>query len=168
MFIYQSQLEAKIYEIAKPVLESMGYAIVRVRLKGGAYHKTLQLMLDRKDGEPLQLEDCTKASDYLSVLLDAEDLVRVKYSLEVSSPGLNRPLTRHEDFVNHKGKDIRLLLKLMTEGRRNIAGNLVEVSDENIKVFVPDLGQNIEIDFDNISEANLQYTFDKETIKKRR
>lgn len=168
MFIYQSQLEAKIYEMAKPALGSMGYEIVRIRLRGGAKHKILQVMLDRMDGKQLTLEDCEKASSHLSVLLDAEDLIRVRYLLEMSSPGLDRPLTRYQDFVKNKGKEIRLSLKLMVNGRRNLTGSLVEVYDKSIAVFVPELGQEISISFDNVFEASLLYTFDKETINKRR
>src|SRR4051812_25148190 len=129
MFIYQSQVEAKVYEIAKPMLDPMGYKIVRIRFKGGAHHKTLQLMLDRTDGKMLTLEDCEKVSSYLSVLLDAQDVISIRYTLEASSPGLNRPLTTYEDFVNYNGKEIKLLLKLMVQGRRNIIGKLVEVDE---------------------------------------
>jgi ribosome maturation factor RimP len=124
-------------------------------------------MLDRMDGTMITLEDCEKVSSYLSVLLDAQDIIRIRYTLEASSPGLNRPLTTHEDFVNYKGKEIKLLLKLMVEGRRNMVGKLVEVDEKRIKVFVKELEQNIDIAFDNIMEASLQYNFDKPTKRRK-
>lgn len=156
MNIFQTQLEGQIASIIEQPLQKMGYEIVRIRLMGSAHHKTLQLMIDRVDGVPVNLNDCEIASRYLSVLLDVEDIILVHYNLEVSSPGVNRPLTRHKDFVNNVGQPVKLVTKLPVNGQRNYFGVLKAVTDNDF-VFMPkESEQELKFAFANVSEAHLQ------------
>jgi ribosome maturation factor RimP len=159
MFVYQTQLEGTIKGIIEETLASMGYELVRVRLKGGSGRKTLQVMLDRIDGQSITIGDCQKASDRISVLLDVQDPIESRFTLEVSSPGLNRPLTRHKDFVNSIGKTIKVITKLMVDERKNISGILKEVSDDIIIVHNTELNRDFNIKFHNILDSHLQIDF---------
>jgi ribosome maturation factor RimP len=167
MFIYQTQLEGKVKEIIEGSLLSQGYELVKVRLKGAGRDKTLLIMLDRVDGVGINVEDCQKASQSISVLLDVEDPIEGHYSLEVSSPGISRPLTRHKDFVAHKGTKIKVITKLSVEGRKSIYGVLNEVSETGIVVEDKELEQTFPINFDNILESHLYVDFGRGSDERR-
>lgn len=167
MFIYQTQLEGKIKEIIESPLLSMGYELVKIRLKGASSDKTLLIMLDRVDGEGINIEDCQKASQSISVLLDVEDPIEGRYSLEVSSPGISRPLTRHKDFIAYKGTKIKVITKLSVEGRKSIYGILNEVSESGIVVEDKELEEVFPINFDNILESHVYVDFGRGSDERR-
>lgn len=154
--IYSNQLEANVYNIAQAPFKSLGYDIVRIRLQQDKAKRVLQIMIERLDQSTVNIDDCEKASNYISVLLDVEDPIKGEYNLEISSPGLERPLTRPKDFIMNVGKSIRLQTKLPINGQKRFKGVLKEFEDQNKIVLEQfDTKEIIEVDFENISEATL-------------
>jgi ribosome maturation factor RimP len=146
-----SQLEP----IIAPRVEAAGYRLVRLRLTGSKT-KTLQIMAERPDGQ-MDVEDCAKLSRALSEFLDAEDPIEGEYVLEVSSPGIDRPLTRITDFARWAGHDAKLELVAPDEsGRRRFKGLLLGL--EGNGVVLESGGQRIVIAFSAIAEAKLVLT----------
>jgi ribosome maturation factor RimP len=129
----QSRLEALI----GPSLDAMGYDLVRVQLQGNQ-RLTLQIMADRKDGAAMGVEDCVGISRSLSALLDVEDPISGAYTLEVSSPGVDRPLTRAKDFVQWSGFEAKLESAQPIEGRKRFRGRLVGLDEagESVRLVV--------------------------------
>jgi len=119
-------------DLLDPVAEAAGYALVRLRLMGGAGKaRRLQIMAEDAGGE-MNVEDCARLSRTISDVLDAADPIDGDYLLEVSSPGIDRPLTRLKDFEAHAGYDIRLELDRLADGRKRFKGGLVGVEDDSI------------------------------------
>lgn len=116
----QSRLEALI----APSLDAMGYELVRVQLQG-KQRLTLQIMADRKDGVMMAVDDCADISRSVSALLDVEDPISAAYTLEVSSPGIDRPLTRAKDFVNWAGFEAKMESCQPIDGRKRFRGKLL-------------------------------------------
>ncbi len=123
--------DRKLLEVLDPVAESVGYEIVRLRMMGGEARRTLQIMAERPDGE-MNVDDCASLSRAAGEVLDAADLIPGEYFLEVSSPGIDRPLTRLKDFVNWEGYEARIELDRIAEGRKRFRGVLAGVEDDNI------------------------------------
>nr|WP_184434735.1 ribosome maturation factor RimP [Roseospira goensis] len=113
-----------------PTLEAMGYEPVRILLMG-KQRKILQVMADRGDGAPMTVEDCEAVSRALSAVLDVDDPIRGAYDLEVSSPGVDRPLTRRHDFERFAGLEARLEADVAVDGRRRVKGRLRGVSADD-------------------------------------
>ena len=138
-------LEARI----APTLEAMGYEVVRAALSGGG-RKTLQIMAERRDGAATTVEDCAAISEVLSPIFDVEEPVPGAYDLEVSSPGIDRPLTRPKDFVAFAGHEAKLETKLPLNGRRRFRGILkglgadgevvLDVDGAEVRIAIPDVG----------------------------
>ncbi len=126
---------ADIERIIEPALAAMGYELVRVQLSGGYHRPTLQVMLERPDGRSVVVEDCEAASRAISAILDVEDPIPSAYHLEVSSPGIDRPLTRAKDFARYAGHVARIELKFPIEGRRRFQGRLVGLKDERVLIL---------------------------------
>lgn len=147
----QTQLEA----LVQPAVEAAGYRLVRFRVMGGQ-RKTLQVMAERADGQ-MDVEDCAELSRTLSEVLEAADPIESDYVLEVSSPGIDRPLTRLEDFARFAGHEVRLELKSGLEGRKRFRGHLVGSENTNIVMDVADVkGTNrIRFAFADIADAKL-------------
>ena len=126
------QLSDRIAAMIEPALTAMGYDIVRVQLGGGRRSATLQIMCDREDGRPVTLDDCAEISRLASAVLDVEDPIAGEYTLEVSSPGLDRPLTRPKDFERFAGAEARVELSLPVDGQRRFKGVLRGLDDEAV------------------------------------
>ncbi len=122
-------LADRIAELVSAPLDAMGYALVRVHAQGRG-QLTLQVMIERKDGAPVAVEDCTRASRSISALLDVEDPIAESYTLEVSSPGLDRPLVRAQDFVRFAGCEAALEAAPPFEGRKRFKGRLLGLDAE--------------------------------------
>ncbi|MDO8607400.1 MAG: ribosome maturation factor RimP [Phaeospirillum sp.] len=128
----QNRLEALI----APSLDAMGYELIRVQLQG-KQRLTLQIMADRKDGVMMAVEDCADISRSLSALLDVEDPISGAYSLEVSSPGIDRPLTRAKDFAQWAGFEAKLESSQPIEGRKRFKGKVLGLDDEgNVRLLI--------------------------------
>ncbi len=155
--IYQTQLETKIFDIVSESLLALGYEIVRIRLSHNGGDRTLQFMIDRVDEQGLTLEDCETASRHISVLLDVENPIDSEYNLEMSSPGLNCPLTRLKDFTNNVGNFIKLTTKAPINGQKKFTGRLVSLENDIVTLELPAPHKMVEIKFDHIFEAHLDY-----------
>ena len=141
--------------IIAPKVEAAGYKLVRVRLIGSK-RKTLQIMAERADGQ-MDVEDCAKLSRALSEFLDAEDPIEGEYDLEVSSPGIDRPLTRITDFARWSGHEAKLELTVPdATGRKRFKGALLGLDGND--VVVDAAGTRLKFPFTNIADAKLVLT----------
>lgn len=118
------QLTDRIADIIGPSIEAMGFALVRVSFSAGR-RPTLQVMAERKDRTQMSVDDCAEISRAVSALLDVEDPIVGEYNLEVSSPGIDRPLVRLEDFERFKGFEAKVELSLPHDGRKRFRGLLL-------------------------------------------
>jgi ribosome maturation factor RimP len=121
----------RLQNIITPTIEDLGFELVRVQLTG-AQRPVLQVMADRADGAPMTVDDCADISRALSALLDVEDPIAGAYTLEVSSPGIDRPLTRLKDFERFAGNEARVETRLPVEGRKRFRGMLRGVQDGKV------------------------------------
>jgi ribosome maturation factor RimP len=136
----QSEIEIRILDMVEPEAKAMGLDVVRVRLTGSR-PPTLQIMAEKPDGT-MNVEDCAKLSRRLSPLLDAEDPIAGEYSLEVSSPGIDRPLTREGDFAKWAGHEVKIELGAPTaEGRKRFHGWIVSETDGVAELTLKDGGE---------------------------
>jgi ribosome maturation factor RimP len=147
----------RIEEIIAPTLTEMGYVIVRLQLQGDR-RPTLQIMAERADRKTMDVEDCAKISRAVSPLLDVDDPIEEAYSLEVSSPGVDRPLVRAEDFERFAGFEARVEISYLVEGRKRFTGRLVGLVDGNVQILVDGVAQNLP--FEDIVKAKLVLTDD--------
>ncbi len=125
----------KIEAIIAPSLEAMGYRIVRVAMTGGA-RPTLQIMAERLDEAAMTVDDCADISRTVSALLDVADPIDTAYHLEVSSPGIDRPLVRREDFTRFAGFEAKIELSAPLDGRKRFRGRLLGVEGEAVRLLV--------------------------------
>jgi ribosome maturation factor RimP len=151
----------QIVELIEPALADMGLEIVRVLFKGGD-QTVLQVMLDRADGERIDVDDCSDASRTISALLDVADPVPGSYDLEVSSPGIDRPLTRAKDFELFAGFEARVELAQAQDGQRRYVGRLKGLIGDD--VCITSNGKDIALPLAAIAKAKLVLT--DELIKK--
>ena len=120
--IAKTAIDRRLADIVTPVIEGLGFELVRIRLMGGKT-RTLQIMADRPDGG-IEVDDCGEISTAVSAVLDVEDPIEDNYILEVSSPGIDRPLTRLKDFEMWKGWEARIETTELIDGRRRFKGTL--------------------------------------------
>lgn len=146
----------RITAIIEPSLSSMGYALVQIRLIEGG-RRTLQIMAERTDSKNMTVEDCASISHSISALLDVEDPIKGAYTLEVSSPGIDRPLVKLSDFERFTNFEIKLETRLAIEGRKRFKGRLTGVKGEEIELKTAE-GVEAHIPFDMIQSAKLLLT----------
>jgi len=147
--------DLNLLELLDPVAEAAGYAIVRLRLMGGEHARRLQIMAERPSDGEMNVEDCARLSRAISEIMDAADPISGEYTLEVSSPGVDRPLTRLKDFVNYEGFEARLELDRLAEGRKRFRGVLVGVEDQNIAIDLEGEDHTALVPFAWVIEAKL-------------
>lgn len=160
--IRESGIEARVAAIIIPVLGAIGYRLVRVRMtaQDGA---TLQIMAERPDGT-MTVEDCEEVSRALSPVLDVEDPIDTAYQLEISSPGIDRPLVRKEDFAEGEGHLVKIETSILLDGRKRFRGFIVESDEETVTIepeTVEEEGDEdvlFGIPFEAIAEARLVLT----------
>ncbi len=150
----ETKLEARLEALIAPVLRGIGYELVRVRfLMGGG--PRLQVMAERAD-ETMSVEDCAAASRALSAVLDVEDPIPGDYTLEVSSPGIDRPLVKRGDFERYAGREAKIELARPLDGRKRFKGVLRGVDKEEVML---ETGKGLErLPLDAITEAKLALT----------
>lgn len=146
---------AKIEEMIAPSLEAMGYRLVRVAMTGGR-RATLQVMAERIDDQAMTVEDCAEISRTVSALLDVSDPIAGAYTLEVSSPGIDRPLVRREDFDRFTGFEAKVELGQAIEGRRRFRGKLLGVEGEAVRLLVD--GATVALPLAAVARAKLVLT----------
>ena len=132
---------AALTALIEPEVKAEGFALVRVMMIGGKDDPTLQVMAERPETGQLTLQDCERLSRRLSDVLDSADPIEDAYRLEVSSPGIDRPLTRARDYEDWKGHEARISLAEKRDGRREYKGTLQGLDGEEILIDVPNLGE---------------------------
>lgn len=164
--IAKAAIDRRLAEIITPVIEDMGYELVRVRLMGGQYH-TLQIMADKPEGG-IEVDDCAAISTAVSAVLDVEDPLVEAYTLEVSSPGIDRPLTRLKDFEAFEGYEAKIETTELIDGRRRFKGVLAGVEGTEVLINVEE--GTIGLEFDWLSDAKLVLTDEliKEMLRQRK
>ncbi|KAF0146647.1 MAG: hypothetical protein FD153_58 [Rhodospirillaceae bacterium] len=134
-------MEQKIAALVQPTLENMGYELVRILIQGKE-RRTLQVMAERRDGVAMSVDDCALLSRAVSVVLDVANPIPGAYVLEVSSPGLDRPLTRPGDFARFAGCGVRLETGRPIAGRRRFRGQLLGLTEEGaVRLALPEEGE---------------------------
>lgn len=132
---------AELSRLIEPEAKAEGLELVRVKMMGGASDPTLQVMAERPDTRQLSLDDCARLSRRLSDLFDRVDPIEGSYRLEVSSPGIDRPLTRRKDYEDWKGHDARVGLAQAIGGRKQFSGTLLGLEGDQVLIDVPGLGR---------------------------
>ena len=156
--IAKTPIDQRLAGIITPVIEDLGFELVRLRLQGGRT-ATLQIMADRPEGG-INVDDCAVISTAVSAALDVEDPLEDAYHLEVSSPGIDRPLTRLKDFATFEGYDARLETNQPIDGRKRFKGVLAGVEGDEVLLNIQEQGQThtIGLNFDLLADAKLLLT----------
>tara|TARA_B100000686_G_scaffold35266_2_gene36810 strand:+ start:518 stop:1024 length:507 start_codon:yes stop_codon:yes gene_type:complete len=149
--------EEAIRALLEPVLDAKGFSLVRVRIVAEE-QASLQVMVQRSDGGVTELEDCANVSRAVSALLDAKDPIEGPYQLEVSSPGIDRPLMNAEDFREYMGYDASITLTATKEGRTKLEGLIVSVTDKAVKIQAEGNKRISTVRFSDICDAKLALT----------
>lgn len=152
--IAKAAIDRRMAEIITPVIEDMGFELVRVRLMGGK-HNTLQIMVERPEGG-IEVDECGQISTAVSATLDVEDPISDAYTLEVSSPGVDRPLTRLKDFEAYEGFEARIETTDLIDGRRRFKGILAGVEGTEVLINIEE--GTIGLEFDWLADAKLILT----------
>ena len=149
------QLDSQSLEaLCAPVVEGMGFELWGIEFRSSQKHAHVKVFIDHKDG--ITVDHCSDVSHQISGLLDVEDPISVPYTLEVSSPGLERPLMNIGHFNRYIGQDIRVRLTWAIEGRKNLNGKIEKVDDNNITIMMD--GEEFEFPVSAVKRANLIYS----------
>ncbi|KAJ30463.1 ribosome maturation factor RimP [Sulfitobacter pontiacus] len=164
--IAKAAIDRRMAEIITPVIEDMGFELVRVRLMSGK-STTLQVMADRPDGG-IEVDELALISQSISAVMDVEDPILDEYTLEVSSPGIDRPLTRLKDFEMFEGYEAKIETGELIDGRRRFKGELAGIEDDEVLINVEE--GTIGLKFDWLTDAKLVLTDDliKEMLRQRK
>ena len=146
------RINATVTELVESVVSPLGYELVGVEYIPQGKNSVLRVFIDSEDG--IVLEDCEQVSRQLSSVLDVEDPIKGQYLLEVSSPGLDRPMFKLEDYQRFTGQLVKVRLHDMQEGRRKMKGRIEQVEDDRITLSLDD-GEQVTVCFDDIDKANL-------------
>jgi ribosome maturation factor RimP len=148
---------ARLTQLIEPEAQALGFDLVRVRMFGGGDDLTLQVMAERPDTRQLTIDDCAELSRRISDTFDAVDPIEEAYRLEVSSPGIDRPLTRLKDFADWTGHEARIRLTDEIDGRKQLTGDLAGVDGDRITIDVKK-HEAMTIGFDQVADAKLLIT----------
>lgn len=156
-------LEQQIWQVIAPAVEDLSLRLVRVRISGGDTSTTLQIMVEPQSSTPenpvgLAVDDVTKATKAISALMDVEDLFPDAYTMEVSSPGVDRPLVTKRDFEVYAGKRIKVELTEVLNDRRRFSGMLLGMEGENIVLQEESMGEKVVLPFDLLKKSKLAFT----------
>lgn len=149
--------QGKIRVLAEDLLANLGYELVDLEFSQNDEGSLLRLFVDKEGG--VTLDDCTHVSRMFGALLDVEDPISGRYNLEISSPGLNRPLRRFRDFSTRIGETVKVTLVRPLDGRRRFKGVLKEVSEEPLTVTIEVDDEDYIVPLDESSKCNLVYKF---------
>lgn len=153
-------IEKKIVALIEPALNNLGYELVRVKQVGS---DVIQVMIDNDAG--VNIDDCTKATRLINDVLQVAE-ISDSYNLEVSSPGLDRPLIKPEHFVKFIGHNIKLNSQILIDGQKRFIGKLTGFNKENNDIEITCGDKVVLIAFDQVQSANLQYQFEDDKKKK--
>jgi ribosome maturation factor RimP len=149
-------MEERVIALIEPTAAGLGYRIVRVRLSG-ARRKRLQIMAERLSDGQMSVDDCTRLSRALSPVFDLEDPIQGEYDLEISSPGIDRPLMALEDFERFKGHEAKLETVAMIDGRKRFKGVIAGVEGDEVILRLPE-GDEVRFKFSALADARLVLT----------
>ena len=150
---------AALTKLIEPEARALGFDLVRVAMFGGTSDPTLQVMAERPETRQLDLADCAELSRRVSDVLDSADPIEAAYRLEVSSPGIDRPLTRLKDFADWQGFDARIKLSEPLDGRKQFDARIVGVEGQSVAIYAERVGE-LAIPFARIAAAKLLLTDD--------
>lgn len=151
-------LAKRIEAMIVPTVEDLGFDVVRVMVKG-TKEPLLQIMAERADGSGFDVEDCASVSRAVSTILDVEDPIASEFTLEVSSPGIDRPLTQLKHYVAWAGFDAKVeLTKGLDDGRKRYTGRLLGLGENDTILIENEAGETIPLPFDDIYRAKLLLT----------
>lgn len=150
----REETRSLLIELIEPALEAMGYELLRLDYVVGK-HGHVNIYIDSEDG--VRIEDCEAASRMVSDLLDQHDPIAHTYTLEVSSPGIERPLSKRKHFIKYQGEKIKLKTKIEITGSRKLSGQIINAGDDKLEVLQGN-GEKVFIPYDLIERANLWYT----------
>jgi ribosome maturation factor RimP len=152
-----AELETRLTDLIEPEARALGFDLVRVKLFGAAGDRTLQVMAERPDTRQLTIDDCAALSRRISDVMDEKDPIDEAYRLEVSSPGIDRPLTRLKDFDDWKSHEARIVLVEPIEGRKQLTGDLNGLEGDRIAIIVRGHGL-MTVGLDQVASAKLMFT----------
>lgn len=152
----KNRVESIVEELVLPIVEKENFELVDVEFKKEGPHKYLRVYIDKPEG--ISLDDCQKVSEQLSEKLDETDPIEENYFLEVSSPGLDRPLKRPEDYVKFAGREVEIKLYEPMDNKKLIEGELIELKDSVVKVRLEN-GSILEIPLEKIALTRLAIKF---------
>lgn len=163
----------EVERLIEPSVEALGFRLVRLSLTGEGPQPTLQVMAEPLDDSEMNVDHCAQLSRAISAILDVEDPIATAYLLEVSSPGVDRPLVRPEDFERYAGSQVRIEADGLIENRRRFVGRLLGLGDGMVNVAVTDSDSDVKefaIPFESIIRAKLVLTDEliRDTLKKRK
>ena len=158
--IAKAAIDRRLAEIVTPVIEDLGFELVRIRLMSGKT-TTLQIMAEKPEGG-IEVDDCAAISTAVSAVLDVEDPILDAYALEVSSPGIDRPLTRLKDFDMWVGHEAKIETTELIDGRRRFKGQIAGTEGDELLITIEDQGEDVTIGlkFDWLEDAKLVLTDD--------
>ena len=156
--VAKAMIDRRLAEIITPVIEGMGFELVRVRYMGGKT-PSIQIMAERPEGG-IEVEDCAQISTAVSATLDVEDPIEEAYNLEVSSPGIDRPLTRLKDFDTFEGYEARIETQDLIDGRKRFKGILAGVEGNEVLINIEEHGEDVTVglQFEWLADAKLILT----------
>ena len=149
-------LDETLNALIEPICDEMGYDLVRLQLQGGNTRKVLQIMAERKDRKAMTVEDCAGLSRAISPVLDEKDPIEDNYTLEVSSPGIDRPLIKLDDFDRFKGFEAKVEALSLIDGRKRFSGRLRGIDGTDVILLFEN--DEIRIPFNQIAKAKLVLT----------
>lgn len=150
-------LAKRIEALITPTIEDLGFEIVRIMVVGSKRPR-LQIMAERKDGSGIDVEDCAQISRAVSALLDVEDPIKDAFTLEVSSPGIDRPLVRLKDFEAWSGFDAKVELSSGLDGRKRFTGRLMGLGEDETILLEDEEGETFALPFEDVQRAKLLLT----------
>lgn len=161
-----AQHKQSIEQFITPALKALGFDVVRVQVSG-TKRKILQVMIERTDLSPVLMADCVQVSREISVLMDVEDPIEGAYNLEVTSPGINRPLVKAADYKRFIGEKVLIQVQFVIDGQRKFTGTLVDADDENCVLNINSSGhepQHVRLPITDITQARLEPDIDFKSL----
>ncbi len=157
--MHLTQFEKRIATIIEPLLDDMGFELVRIKLTGEGRKPTIQIMIDKQDENTnVSIDDCANISREISTIFEVEEPIEEEYILEVSSPGIDRPLTRPKDFVRYIGFMAKVEISPAFEGRKRFKGEIVDANKEEGFTLELENKEQIDISFAAVVKAKLILT----------
>lgn len=164
--VAKTPMDERLAKIVREPIEHRGFRLVRLRFMSGGKTPTLQIMAERPDGK-MEVEDCAKLSRAISAILDVDDPIDGEYNLELSSPGIDRPLTHPDDFNNWLDYEAKIEMQFLVDGRKRFRGCLKGFENGAVTLEGADFG-TVHLNFDDIVDAKLVLTDDliKESLRR--